>query len=206
MSRIALQFLPVVALASVIVGTIAPPARACACCSFVGQRTDVVRELDDPIAAQLALMNFRRQAKLAVGERYEDAIPGIEDPAMDYTVTVTRLADRMTFGFRDAKGRTGTLSLANPKTIAIFEVDPRDGPDRGTGPSLYKEWRMSGPLAGDGIFGASAEPDRNITLVLHGRGNSCTDAHDFTHWTLTAHGSGFMGFSLYGDLTTDQVK
>jgi hypothetical protein len=201
-----MQFLSVVALAGAIIDAGKSPTHACACCSFVGQRTDVLRDLDGPIAAQLALMNFRHEAKLAVGERYEDAIPGIDDPTTEYTVTVTRLADRMTFAFHDAKGRTGTLSLANPRTIAIFEVDPRDGPDSGTGPRLFKEWKISGPLAGDGIFRASAGPDRHLTLVLHGRGNSCTDANDFTHWTLLARGTYFAGFSLYGELTTDKAR
>jgi hypothetical protein len=32
-------------------------------------------------------------------------------------------------------GRSGTLSLSLPSTVSIFEVDPRDEPDRGHGPS-----------------------------------------------------------------------
>jgi hypothetical protein len=30
--------------------------------------------------------------------------------------------------------------------------------------------------------------DQRATLILHGRGNSCTDASQFNAWTLVLHG------------------
>jgi hypothetical protein len=181
-------------------------ALACACCSFTAQRVDTVRKIDGEITAQLEQMNFRREARLSVGERYEDAIPGIDDPSFDFTVTVTRLEDRITFALRDAKGRSGTLSLVQPQTISVFMVDPRSGPDHGLGPTLYKEWRITTAVAADGLFHASGGPGRRITLVMHGQGNSCTDAEDFRHWSLIVSGGDMLGFTLYGALTTGAVQ
>ena len=179
------------------------PALACACCSFTAQRSVGVQKIDSRITAQLEQLYFRGAAKLAFGERDDHPIPGLDAPVEDFTVTVTRLKDRITFALRDAKDRAGTLSLVRPQTISIFEVDPRDTVDSGTGPSLYKEWTISTNAAGDGIFRSSTGPNRRISLVLHGRGNSCTDASDFKHWTLEVHGRGAPSYTFYGELSLD---
>lgn len=178
-------------------------ALACACCSFTAQRIVEVQKIDARITAQLEQLRFRNAAKLAVDERYDDAIAGLDDPVEDFTVTVTRLKDRIAFALRDEKGRAGTLSLVKPQTISIFEVDPRDTADTGAGPNLYKEWKITTNVAGDGIFRGSVGPNRRITLVLHGRGNSCTEASDFKHWTLLVHGRGTQTYTFYGELASD---
>lgn len=173
-------------------------ALACACCSFVGQRSVYVQKYN----TRLDEFSSRSPAKLVLGERDDHPIPGMEPPVEDFTVTVARLKDRITFSFRDAKDRAGTLSLVRPQTIAIFEVDPRDTVDHGLGPNLYKEWTITTSMAGDGIFRGSTGPTRRITLVLHGRGNSCTDSSSFTHWALQVHGRGPPTYTFYGDLGT----
>jgi hypothetical protein len=173
-------------------------AHACACCSFVGQRGVYVEKFN----TQLEPFSFRSLAKLVVGERDDHPIPGLEPPVSDFTVTVARLKDRIAFSFRDAKDRAGTLSLVRPQSIAIFEVDPRDSVDHGTGPNLYKEWTITTTVAGDGIFRSSIGPNRRITLVLHGRGNSCTDSSSFTHWTLQVRGGERAIYTFYGELGT----
>jgi hypothetical protein len=43
--------------------------------------------------------------------------------------------------------------------------------------------------------GAAAQ----ATLILHGGGNSCTSAYDFTRWTLRVKGKG-ISFTFLGDL------
>ncbi len=173
-------------------------APACACCSFVGQRSTYVEKFN----TQLEQFSFRSPAKLVLGERDDHPIPGMEPPVSDFTVTVAQLKDRIAFSFRDAKDRAGTLSLVRPQSIAIFEVDPRDTVDHGTGPNLYKEWTITTGLAGDGIFRRSTGPNRRITLVLHGRGNSCTDSSSFTHWTLQVRGGERAIYTFYGELGT----
>jgi hypothetical protein len=172
------------------------PTIACACCSFVGQRSAYVEKFN----TQLEQFSFRSVAKLALDERYDGTIQGLDNPVEDFTVTVTQLTDRITFSLRDAKDRAGTLSLVKPQTIEIFEVDPRDTVDSGTGPNLYKEWKITTTVAGDGIFRGSVGPNRRITLVLHGRGNSCTDSSSFNYWTLLVHGRGTPTYTFYGDL------
>ena len=87
------------------------------------------------------------------------------------------------------KGRTGTLTLALPRTISIFEVDPRqEEKEGGLGPVLYKEWKLTAPAAGGGLFGGIVGKGQKLTLVLHGHGRGCTDASHFTAWTLLVHG------------------
>jgi len=172
------------------------PAMACACCSFVGQRSAYVQKFN----TQLEQFSFRSTAKLVLGERDDHPVPGMEAPVEDFTVTVARLKDRISFSFRDTKDRAGTLSLVRPQSIAIFEVDPRDTVDHGLGPNLYKEWTISTTMAGDGIFRRSTGPNRRITLVLHGRGNSCTDSSSFNYWTLQVHGRGLPTYTFYGEL------
>ena len=74
--------------------------------------------------AEIERMSFAATAKLATGEA-DAQIKGVEAPATDYRLAVSRAKDRMVFSLRDDKGRSGMLALAIPKTISIFEVDPR---------------------------------------------------------------------------------
>jgi len=178
------------------------PAFACACCSNRAQRVDVVQEIDDRISNELESLRFGGEAKLALGVRYEDVLEGMNDPSSDYTLHVTLEKRRMTFSLRDEKGRAGTLSLIKPQMISIFEVDPYDTPDTGLGPILYKEWRITTAVAGDGIFHKNAGPDRRITLILHGRGLSCTEIRDFSHWSLEVRGQDDRAdhYTFHGEL------
>ena len=53
---------------------------------------------------------------------------------------------------------------------------------------LYKEWKLTARAAGSGVFSAGLGPSQQLSLILHGRGNSCTNAEQFTHWTLEMQG------------------
>ncbi len=148
---------------------------------------------------QIDRMAFAGAATLSTGEA-DPQIKGIENPDTDYQLAVARQKDRIVFAFRDRKGRAGTLTLAIPRTISIFEVDPRgDEKDKGLGPSLYKEWKLTANAAGDGLFRRVVGAGQKITLVLHGRGIGCTDAGHFTDWTLLVHGPSDK-LTLYGAL------
>lgn len=68
------------------------------------------------------------------------------------------------------------------------------------GPTLYKEWRLTGPAKGDGLFQRAVGPGRLLTLILHGRGNACTSPTDFQRWTLLMHGKGRPIVTLLGNL------
>jgi hypothetical protein len=81
----------------------------------------------------------------------------------------------------------------------VFEVDPRNVPDKGRGLTLYKEWKLSAPAAGSGVFTPGTGPRQSLTLIIHGHGNSCTSAIDFTHWTLVMQGPK-ANYTLFGNL------
>ena len=146
-------------------------------------------------------MRFAGEAKLMIGES-DIAIKGIAEPTEDYKLTVSRQKDLLVFSLRDAKDRAGTLTLVTPKTISIFEVDPRGAEkDKGLGPSLYKEWKLTANAAGDGLFRAVTGAGQKMTLVLHGRGNNCSSVDNFTDWTLMVYGPAGK-FTLYGALAS----
>lgn len=187
-------------LAFVWAGAASGAVYACACCTNTGQRNVGVFKLDGLRLSEIEHVRFAPVAHLFTGEADADAVRGIAVPSSHYDLSVTRQARRWVFSFRDAQGRSGTLILAIPKSIAVFEVDPRRGePEGGLGPALYKEWRLTSPAAGTGVFAPGAGKGQLVTLVLQGHGNSCAGAADFTHWTLVVSGP-VARYHLYGDL------
>ena len=86
---------------------------------------------------------------------------------------------------------------------AAEHLDLRSRPARqsrqGTGPALYKEWKLTGEVTAFGAFSGTNGAKQVLTLILQGRGNSCTSAEDFTHWTLVTEGPKGT-YSLFGDL------
>jgi hypothetical protein len=164
-------------------------AQACACCTNPGQRMVAREPLTAARLSELQGLDFAPSAQLYLGEADTDSIRGIATPSEHYDLTVALTRNGLTFAMRDKAGRAGTLVLAWPGSIAIFEVDPREArPDHGLGPTLYKEWKLTAKASGTGVFAPGAGPQQHITLILHGRGNRCTDASHFTAWTLLVHG------------------
>jgi hypothetical protein len=188
-------------LVPILVSGLTSSALACACCTSQGQRNVATVTLDSGKRQEIESLRFAGRATLFTGEGDVEGIEGIATPAGTYTLTVKWLEDRLVLSFRDAAGRTGTLSLARPNTISVFEVDPRDRPDRGHGPMLYKEWKLSAPAAGSGVFQQGIAPRQILTLILQGGGNSCTSGIDFSHWTLVMQGPK-ANYTLFGDLVT----
>lgn len=174
-------------------------AQACACCASTAWRNVEVEKLDAAKLAEIGKVKFARKAMLMLGEADDNGIVGVENAEEDFTLALTRQKDKWTFALADAKGRKGTLSLAMPKTISIFEVDPRIGKDGETEPVLYKEWKLNANAAGDGIFQKTAGASQKMTLILHGRGNGCTEANQFSHWTLLVYGP-VDTYTFYGAL------
>jgi hypothetical protein len=174
-------------------------AFACACCTNAGQRNVTSAKFDSGKRDEIGRLRFGPTAQPFLGESDPDSIKGITAPSDRYELRVSQDKDRLVFSFRDKDGRTGTLTLAFPDSISIFEVDPRGNPDRGQGPSLYKEWKLTSRVSATGIFLPSAGSNQRMTLVIHGSGNSCTSSSDFTHWTLLIFGPA-ANYSLLGEL------
>lgn len=196
--KLPMQF-PLWAIAALAFLAGSEQARACACCSNEGQRNVGTVALDSGKRQQIESLRFGGKAKLYTGEADVDAVKGITTPAGEYEMTAAWRGNRLVFSFRDKEGRIGTLALARPNSVAVFEVDPRGGADAGQGPALYKEWKLSGPASATGVFAPGGAPRQLLTLIIHGRGNSCTDAGDFTHWTLVMQGPK-ANYTLFGEL------
>ncbi|MET3840201.1 hypothetical protein [Bradyrhizobium sp. OAE829] len=174
-------------------------AFACACCTNEGQRNVATVALDSGKQHEIESLRFGSKATLFTGEGDVEGIQGIATPAGTYKLSAQWREDRLVLSFRDAANHTGTLSLTRPPTISVFEVDPRDRPDRGQGPTLYKEWKLSAPASGSGVFQPGIARQQILTLILQGGGNSCTSGVDFTHWTLVMQGPK-ANYTLYGNL------
>ena len=190
--------LPLMALALASVA-FADAAFACACCTNPGQRYVEVVKLDSGRRDEIESLRFARDAELYIGEAGVEIIQGIATPSERYDLDVKWENGHATFALRDEAGHAGTLTLDMPDKITIFEVDPRDSPDQGTGPSLYKEWKLTGKVTGAGVFNTGSEGKPLLTLILQGRGNSCPSAADFTHWTLLMQGDK-GNYTLFGAL------
>ena len=197
MQRIAL--LPALAALSLLAG--AAPALACACCAETAHRYVRTETIKPRHTGELEQIRFAPEAKLRIGPNENNPrMQAVKDAGENLQFAMARANDRITFTVRDAKGRGGTLSFRMPATIAVFEVDPRGAnTDTGLGPSLYKEWALSAFVSGDGLFKAPLTRNSKLTLVLHGRGNACTSADQFTDWTLQVSGPPGK-FMLYGKL------
>jgi hypothetical protein len=174
-------------------------ALACACCSDGAARYVGVEQLSGFRLGEIERMSFASEAFLA-GDA--DAQPaGLRDLWATLRVAVARTGSRIVFSFRGQSSSATSLSITLPQTISIFEVDPRDGKDEGLGPLLYKEWQLTGHATATGVLQRFVEKSGTATLILHGRGRGCTEATDFTAWTLLIGGPSAK-VTLYGTLTS----
>ena len=184
-------------------GSSAPRRRhyACACCTHEGQRNVATVALDSGKQQEIESLRFAGKATLFTGEGDAADIQGIATPSESYDLTAKWLDDRLVFSLRDKRGGTGTLSLARPASVVGVRGRPARPPRPGQGPTLYKEWKLSAPAAGSGVFLPGIAPRQLLTLILQGGGNSCTSAIDFSHWTLVMQGPK-ANYTLFGELVT----
>ncbi len=192
------RYLAGMASVLVTVWLVSGAALACACCSDRAMRYVGVENFSGFRLSEFERMTFAGEASLA--SSVADLPAGLQDLDTTLRVAVERTGSRIVLSFRGQSGRVTSLSLALPQTISIFEVDPRDGKDEGLGPLLYKEWQLTGNATATGVFQPFVEKSRTVSLILHGRGRGCTEATDFTAWTLVIGGRPDK-VTLYGALT-----
>jgi hypothetical protein len=189
------------ALAALCLATDA--ALACACCTDRAGRYVAVEPLGGQRLDMIGQMTFAEEAFVAQGA----ADPPIDlkdfGPALRLAVTQSKTAIVFAFRGDGDGGRASTVTLALPDTISIFEVDPRGSePDAGLGPAFYKEWQLSGAATVTGVLQPLAESrDHKVPLIVHGRGRGCTEASEFTDWTLMLQGAAGK-LTLYGALSS----
>lgn len=186
------------AVALLLIALLSWPANtlACACCAEPGTWFDRIDRISEYERGELDRLRFDTVAKTYMTEAGEDGIKGISNPADEYSITLVKQQGRWELRFKDQRGRTGTLSLVVPTTVGAFGVDMRDTP-ADTETVLYKEWRLTGPLVGAGIFKRGSTPQTRYRLVMQGSGNACTSAEMFTSWTLQVFGPR-ASYSFYG--------
>jgi hypothetical protein len=178
-------------------------ALACACCTNPGQRYVEKLPFDSSKRAVFRSVEFAHRANLYVGEGGAESINGIDEPSERYAMSVSWSKSSFIFSFRNHRGAWGKLVLGLPQTVSVFEVDPRESEGRGNGPTLYKEWKITGKVGGDGVFSPATGPNQLLTLILQGRGNSCTSASDFDHWTLVMQGPKGH-YIMFGELVQER--
>jgi len=182
----ALGLLAAVALA----GAGAAQGAGCLCCTERGLWEQRTRE---PSAAEWFDLD---QARFAVDARLRPGPLGLlrgrgrsAPLAESWRVSVVRGQKQWTIQMEDAAGRLGALILYLPKSWTDFRTDPGDGRALREGePLLYKELRLEGGVAGEGLFEPDITPGSRFRLILQGRGNACFAGADFASWILQLEG------------------
>jgi hypothetical protein len=151
------------------------------------------------VVTTLEQLRFSSVARLYLNAAGFDVVQGLAEPSDQFSAAESLSRGVLTLDLRTKSGKTGTISFPLPSTIDEFAVDPSPGSGNAE-PVLYKEWRLVARASTTGIFaGASAKGAPQARLILHGKGNGCTDAAQFSSWTLQISGPGAQ-FTLFGKL------
>lgn len=176
-------------------------ALACACCTNRAGRYVATESLGAQRLDMIEQMTFAEEAFVAQGAA--DHPIDLKDFGPTLQLAVRRTKTEIVFAFRGEADRTSDVTFVVPGTISIFEVDPRGPePDAGLGPAFYKEWQLSGTATAAGVLRPLVEGgDQKVMLLVHGRGRGCTEASEFTDWTLVIDGPAGK-LTLYGALSS----
>jgi hypothetical protein len=170
-------------------------AHACACCATAGIWSEYTDSLENYDVEQLNELKFSPAAKLVVGAAGFATIKGLASESETYTLSHSKNNRSWNFRLTDTKGKAGNLSFSLPPQKTEFGTDFYDKPVADS--RLYKEVRLTGKLAGNGIFESGINNDSRYKLILQGRGGYCLDSHDFQHWILQISGPQ-SSYSFYG--------
>ncbi len=170
-------------------------AYACACCGYAGEWFERTEKLESLQVEELNQLKFSPSAKLYLTAAGFDIIKGISSNSETYTLFHSKNKRSWNFRFVDEQGKTGNLSFTLPEKFIAFGTDFYDKPYPDF--RLYKELRIEGKVAGNGIFSSGINSDSRFRLILQGRGSYCLDRADFKHWNLKVFGSR-GSYSFYG--------
>ena len=164
-------------------------------------RIEATNDINQYEKDELGRVRFDDTAQLFITPAFPEDINGIVAPSdKPYRFRGITGPKRWTFELSDSEGKQGIIVFPLPRRLVRFMVDPRDeaATSAGGGPRLYKEWRLSSAADLSGLVAENNEKAQ-ATLILHGHGNGCTAAEDFTHWTLQVSGPD-VRFTLLGKL------
>ncbi len=170
-------------------------AYACACCGYAGEWYQQSENLESSQVETLNQLKFSPSAQLYLTAAGFDTIKGIASNSETYTLFHSKNKRYWNFRLVDESGKMGNLSFTLPEKIIAFATDFYDQPSPDS--RLYKELRLEGKVAGNGIFAAGMGGDSRFRLILQGRGNYCLNPTDFKHWNLQILGSR-SSYSFYG--------
>ena len=183
--------------------------RACACCSDRGAHSvQPAAPLTGYMREQMNGMEFASAAQLFLvdGPDIEEQVKGLTSISDSYFISSAAEAKQWRLKFRTEGGESGELILPLPNKVARFVVDIHNGETNTAGqPLLYKEWRLEGRATGDGMFKEGFAAPARYTLIFQGRGNSCDNADDFTHWRLEIAGKK-AAYAFFGELISAHPK
>ena len=172
---------------------------ACACCSEVGQWYERSSSIDNLELSQIQSLKFSPVAQLYLNAAGFDAVKGLSSNSEKYTVSLSKNQRTWNLKFKDELGKIGNLTFKIPTTAIFFATDAatRTQGERKSESILYKEVRMEGQVAGNGIFALGMGNDTKFRLIIQGKGNECMNAEDFATWNLQIFGSR-ASISFYG--------
>ena len=161
-------------------------AEACACCADRGERAESVLDLKGYNREILDNVEFGSQANLYLTAAGAETIKGMRNPGEAYlfNVTVRKTRKSWLFSISDGKGSSGTLDFALPAHMREFSVDPKPEAGGDGSVELYKELTLDSRVTGRGMFAIKGKQAPLARLILHGAGNRCNAAGQFTNWTL----------------------
>jgi hypothetical protein len=182
---------------------------ACACCSDRGAHiVEAAAPLTGYMLEQMNGMEFASTAQLFLvdGPDIEEQVKGLASTSETYFISSATEAKQWRLKFRTENGKSGELILPLPQKVERFVVDIHNGEANAAGqPLLYKEWRLEGRATGDGMFKEGFAAPARYTLIFQGRGNSCDNADDFTHWRLEIAGKK-AAYAFFGELASAHPK
>ena len=148
-------------------------------------------------------LQFAPSAETYFGPGDKEDVKGVSDVAERYEISARFDEDHWKLSFRDEKGSTGTLTLLLKGARATsYQADIHDGRrSAGGGPLLHKEWVFRGNARGTGVFKPGFAAPAKFTLIFQGRGNTCDNGDDFSHWRLEISGKK-AAYAFTGEMVT----
>ncbi len=169
-----------------------PSSLACACCTEPGQYYLGEQELDDYRIGILQEVKFLTADLFSSPDPEGISIDKFGENDWEFGINGFFEKKIWNLNFKSLSGVEGSLSLSMPSKLTEFQVDTHDQSIKDTphmGPKLYKELRFKNKVKnGTGFFQKGIDNKTEYSLVLQGRGYSCTNAEDFTHWRLQVTG------------------
>lgn len=198
-----------------IVLTVSRSAIACACCAEPGSYDVWTGKPEAHTLDVLGDIKFSKTAELYMTAAEFEGLKGLESlrkeyesdtwvaEAGEFDLAVSFTGRLWRLSFKSRGGQTGILVLPTPVQMSIYKADIHDGKQAGGGgPLLYKEYIFKGRVtSAAGFFRPGTVRPAQYTLVFQGRGNSCDNASDFTHWRFEVTGPK-ADYAFFGGLAS----